>query len=71
MYLGGRTLGLGEPEASTSRDRLPVLYIIIAVLGAVMMLSLVREGREGRKSKRSIGSRKNRRIRIRGGQNHL
>ena len=44
MYLGGRTLGLGEPEASTSGDRLPVLYIIIAVLGAVMMLSLVREG---------------------------
>ena len=41
VYIGGHTEGWGPPMPSTDEDRLPVLYIIIAILLSIMFLSLV------------------------------
>jgi len=41
VYIGGHTEGWGPPMPATREDRLPVLYIIIAVLLSIMFLSLV------------------------------
>ena len=41
VYIGGHTEGWGPPMPATDEDRLPVLYIIVAVLLSIMFLSLV------------------------------
>ena len=41
VYIGDHTEGWGPPMPATDEDRLPVLYIIIAVLLSIMLLSLV------------------------------